>query len=78
MTCVSFAFTWMRLKSGSLYTGMFMHASHNLFFQDVFDKLTIEKSATWYFVDEFGAISAGVAILVAIIFWLKRKELDSH
>ncbi len=57
-----------------------MHASHNLFFQDVFDKLTIEKSSTWYFVDEFGAISAGVAILVAIlvaiIFWLKRKELQ--
>jgi len=75
MTCVSFAFTWMRLKSGSLYTGMFMHASHNLFFQDVFDKLTIEKTSTWYFVEEFGAISAGVAIIVAFIFWKKRGQL---
>ena len=76
MTSVSFAFTWMRLKSGSLYTGMFMHASHNLFFQDVFDRLTIEGPSTWYFVDEFGAISAGVAVIIAFIFWLKRKELS--
>ena len=76
MTSVSFAFTWMRLKSGSLWTGMFMHASHNLFFQDIFDRMTIEKSSTLYFVDEFGAISAGVAILVALFFWLKRKELS--
>jgi len=78
MTCVSFAFTWMRLKSGSLYTGMFMHASHNLFFQGIFDRLTIETPSTWYFVDEFGSISAGVAIIVAIIFWLKRKELQAE
>jgi uncharacterized protein len=33
MTGVSFAFTWVRLKSGSLPPGMFMHASHNKFFQ---------------------------------------------
>jgi hypothetical protein len=66
------------LKSGSLYTGMFMHASHNLFFQDIFDKLTIEKSSTLYFVDEFGAISAGVAVLVAVFFWLKRDELPTR
>jgi membrane protease YdiL (CAAX protease family) len=75
MTCVSFAFTWMRLKSGSLYTGMFMHASHNMFFQAVFDRLTTETDTTWYFVDEFGAISAGVAIVVASIFWSRRKQL---
>ncbi|MBN1225103.1 MAG: CPBP family intramembrane metalloprotease [Candidatus Aminicenantes bacterium] len=75
MTCVSFAFTWMRLKSGSLYTGMFMHASHNLFFQGVFDRLTTETDKTWYFVDEFGAISAAVAIVVALIFWSKRRQL---
>lgn len=53
-----------------------MHASHNLFFQDIFNRLTIEEPSTWYFVDEFGAISALVAVVVAIIFWSKRKELQ--
>ena len=78
MTSISFAFTWMRLKSGSLYTGMFMHASHNVFFQNIFSELTIKKASTWYFIDEFGAVSAGVAIVVAIIFWSKRKELENY
>lgn len=77
MTGVSFAFSWMRLKSGSLYTGMFMHASHNLFFQGIFDRLTSETKMTWYFVDEFGAISAAVAIVVALIFWSMRRQLES-
>lgn len=76
MTCVSFAFTWMRLKSGSLYTGMWMHASHNLFFQDIFDRLTAPTDSTPYLVDEFGAVSAGVAIVVALIFWSQRRRLE--
>jgi membrane protease YdiL (CAAX protease family) len=28
LTAVSFLFTWFRLRSGSLWTGMFLHASH--------------------------------------------------
>ena len=39
LTSISFAFTWFRLKSGSLWTGMFLHASHNKFIQGVFSKL---------------------------------------
>jgi len=31
----SFAFAWMRLKSGSLWTAAVQHASHNLFIQTV-------------------------------------------
>ena len=26
---ISFLFAWMRLKSGSVWTGVFLHASHN-------------------------------------------------
>ena len=36
---ISFVFAWMRLKSGSLWTGAILHASHNLFVQGVFDQL---------------------------------------
>ena len=35
----SFIFAWLRLKSGSLWTAAVLHASHNLFVQNVFDNL---------------------------------------
>ena len=33
---ISFVFAWMRLKSGSLWTGALLHASHNLYVQTIF------------------------------------------
>ncbi len=78
LTSISFAFTWFRLKSGSLWTGMFLHASHNKFIQGVFSKLTTDKGATLYFIGEFGAAMAVIALLVAFIFWKKRHQLESY
>ncbi len=74
LTGISFAFTWFRLKSGSLWTGMFMHASHNLFVQGL-PVLTTDKGITAYLIDEFGAVSAAAALIVAFIFWKKRDQL---
>ena len=34
----SFLFAWMRLKSGRVWTGMLLHANHNLFVQLIFDQ----------------------------------------
>jgi uncharacterized protein len=72
---VSFAFAWMRLKSGSLWTGVFLHASHNLFIQWVFDPLTTDTGITKYVTGEFGAALALISLVVAYIFWKKRAEL---
>lgn len=72
---VSFAFAWMRLKSGSLWTGVFLHASHNLFIQWVFDPLTTDTGITKYVAGEFGAALALISLVVAYIFWKKRAEL---
>ncbi len=33
---MSFVFAWMRLKSGSLWTGAILHGSHNLYIQGIF------------------------------------------
>lgn len=77
LTGVSFAFTWFRLKSGSLWTGMFLHASHNLFVQGL-PGLTTDKGMTAYLIDEFGAVSAVVAVVVAFIFWKKRAQLPEY
>ena len=35
----SFVYAWLRLKSGSLWTAVILHASHNLYIQDIFDPL---------------------------------------
>jgi membrane protease YdiL (CAAX protease family) len=77
MTAVSFAFTWFRLRSGSLWTGVWMHAAHNIFFQSIYPGLTVEGQHTAWFVDEFGAFSAAAAVLVAVFFWMKRRELPA-
>jgi membrane protease YdiL (CAAX protease family) len=75
MTAVSFAFTWFRMKSGSLWTGVWMHAAHNIFFQSVYPGLTTESPNSAWLVDEFGVFSAAVAVLVALFYWSRRHEL---
>lgn len=75
MTGVSFAFSWLRIRSGSLWTGVWLHAAHNIFFQSIYPGLTVDGDHTMWFVDEFGAFSAAAAVLVAVFFWMKRREL---
>ncbi|KAA2240749.1 CPBP family intramembrane metalloprotease [Chitinophaga agrisoli] len=70
-----FIFTWMRLKSGSLWTGAILHASHNLFIQVIFTPLTVDKGQTAYYIDEFGIGLPIATVIVAYLFWRKRKEL---
>lgn len=74
---ISFVFTWFRLKSNSLWTGVILHASHNLFIQSIFSPLTKDTGNTKYFIDEFGAVLPVVCICVAVFFWKKRSELIS-
>ena len=75
MTGVSFAFAWLRLRSGSLWPGVFMHAMHNKFIQGTFPGVTEDGARISWFVDEMGALTAAAAIVVAVIFWRKRREL---
>jgi membrane protease YdiL (CAAX protease family) len=70
-----FIYSWFRLKSNSLWTGVILHASHNLFIQAIFTPLTSNTGHTKYFVDEFGALLPIVSIIAAIYFWSRRKEL---
>ena len=63
------------MRSGSLWTGVWMHAAHNIFFQSIYPGLTKESPNSPWFVDEFGAFSVIVAVLVAVFFWMKRRDL---
>ena len=83
MTCfmalviaISFIYTWFRMKSGSLWTAVILHASHNLFIQGFFTPLTQDTGNTAYFIDEFGVVIPIIAIGFSIYYWNKRKELN--
>jgi membrane protease YdiL (CAAX protease family) len=72
---LGFTYTWMRIKSGSLWTSVLLHASHNLFIQSVFTPLTNDSGNTKYFIDEFGIAIPIATTLIAVYFWFRRKEL---
>ena len=74
---ISFVFAWMRLKSGSLWTGALLHASHNLYIQSIFSPLTRNTGKTAWYIDEFGAVIPIITVLFAVYFWTRRKELPS-
>ena len=82
MTCfmvliigISFIYTWFRIKSGSLWTAVILHATHNLFIQNIFTPLTTDTGNTAYYIDEFGIVLPIVGIGFALYYWKKRKEL---
>lgn len=76
VVAISFVLAWMRLKSGSLWTAVILHASHNLFV-DVFTPLTADRGKTAWYIEEFGAVIPLVTVVLAIYFWGRRKELTA-
>jgi|SRR5579872_3078679 len=72
----SFIFAWLRLKSGSLWTAVLLHASHNLFVQAVFNPLTRDTGKTKYVIGEFGAALAIALVILAVYFWSRRAEVS--
>lgn len=74
---VSFPLAWLRMRSGSLWTGAVLHASHNLFIQSVFTPLTRSTGrVTPFAIDEFGFVLPLVLLGVAFYFWRRRGELE--
>lgn len=68
-------FAWLRLRSGSLWPTVLLHASHNLFVQMVFTPLTIDTGYTAYVIDEFGIGLALALALLGYLFWRQRGAL---
>jgi membrane protease YdiL (CAAX protease family) len=75
---VSFAFAWLRLRSGSVWVPVLLQASHNVFIQDVFTPMTGPNAITPYVIDEFGIGLALAGVLVAWLFWRRRSAMDDN
>jgi len=73
---LSFVFAWLRLKTGSLWTGALLHASHNLYIQAIFTPLTRDTGKTAWYIDEFGAVLPLVALGLSLYTWSRRREIS--
>lgn len=74
ITALSVIMTYLRFKTNSLWTAVIFHMSLNVFLQKVFAPLTLLNERSAWFVNEFGAIPALVASVIAIYFWKKGKK----
>jgi len=62
-------FAWLRLRSGSVWPAAILHASHNLYVQGFFDRVTVDTGHTRWLTTEFGCVLALAAALTAAVFW---------
>lgn len=75
LVAMSVIMAWLRLGSGSLWTGALFHASHNQFIQLFFTPATHATSGTTaYVIDEFGCALPIVVTLLAVFVWFRRKD----
>lgn len=77
---ICFAFTWLRVKSGSLWTAVILHAAHNAFVQAFFKPMTTYRTYMnykAYFIDELGLFLVLAMVIAGVVFWLKRGALPA-
>ena len=75
VVAMCFPFAWLRLRSGSVWPAAILHASHNLFVQAFFDRVTVDTGPTKWLTGEFGAGLALAFIGLALIFWRARGAI---
>jgi membrane protease YdiL (CAAX protease family) len=77
LLAMSVIMAWLRLGSGSLWTGALFHASHNQFIQVFFTPATHATSTvTPYAIDEFGCALPVVVTLLAMFVWVRWKSAN--
>lgn len=67
----SFAHTWLRLRSQSLWPSVLFHATGNAV-QGVLQAATQETSVTAWLTTEYGASFAIAGVVLALVFWRAR------
>jgi len=73
----TFLHNWFRARSGSVWPNVFLHASHDIFFMNVFDPLMARYPLTDIFVTETGVLLLVIHVLMALYVWAHRDELPT-
>ncbi len=74
---LSFVFTWLRLRSNSVWPAVLLHTSHNVFILHFFAPLTGETPLSPFFTGETGAALMIVSVLLAVLFWRLSRKLPA-
>jgi uncharacterized protein len=74
VTALSYLMGYLRLRSGSLWPCVLLHATHNKFIQDLFDPLTASGGWAKYIATEFG-FGLAVTVIVAATVLVSRGRL---
>jgi membrane protease YdiL (CAAX protease family) len=74
---MGFPFAWLRLRSKSVWPAAILHASHNLFVQAFFDRVTVNTGPTRWLTSEFGAALAIMIAITAFIFYRARASVET-
>ena len=74
---LGFVFAWLRLRSRSVWPAAILHASHNLFVQAFFDRVTVDTGPTKWLTSEFGAALAITIAITAWLFWRARASVET-
>jgi len=73
----SFLHNWFRARSGSVWPNVFLHASHDIFFLNLFDPLMARYPLTDFFVTESGVLLMVIQVLMALYIWAHHDELPA-
>jgi membrane protease YdiL (CAAX protease family) len=74
VVAMGFPFAWLRLRSGSVWPAAVLHATHNLFVQAFFDRVTVDTGPTKWLTSEFGA---ALVVTIGITAWLFVRQRRS-
>jgi membrane protease YdiL (CAAX protease family) len=66
---------WLRLRSGSLWPSVMLHASSNLWMQSIVDPLTVYHEDTDWVAGDLGIGIAAAGVIVGIVAIALRKHL---
>lgn len=63
---------WLRLKSGSVWPSVLVHATHNAVIQNFFDHITAPRPYTAWFIGEFGC---ALLLPIGLMAWYSWRDL---
>ena len=66
---------WLRLKSGSVWTGVLFHGFWNYFIQGFYPMLTNNTPTTLLITGEFGLVAPILYVLAVALLWRYRDKL---
>jgi len=73
ITAMSVIMTYFTFKSESMWPAILFHAAHNVYFDKIFDPLTIKGEDTALWTGEYGLMMPMTASMVALYFWRQAR-----